>query len=82
MGEIQELKLRLREETSPFFTDEELAYYLEMFNNDLNLTTYKLAKMKAEDDSISLPGGLSLPNNRNQWLTIAAMYKPNESRCL
>lgn len=82
MGEIQELKLRLREETSPFFTDEELAYYLEMFNNDLNLTTYKLAKMKAEDDSITLPGGLSLPNNRKQWLTIAAMYKPNESRCL
>ena len=36
MGEIQELKLRLREETSPFFTDEELAYYLEMFNNDLS----------------------------------------------
>ena len=28
MGEIQELKLILREETSPFFTDEEIAYYL------------------------------------------------------
>ena len=82
MGEIQELKLRLREETSPFFTDEELAYYLEMFNNDLNLTTYKLALMKAEDDSITLPGGLSLPNNSSQWKRIAAMYKPNESRCL
>lgn len=82
MGETQELKLRLREETSPFFTDEELAYYLEMFNNDLDKTTYKLALMKAEDDSISLPGGLSLPNNKSQWLTIAAMYKPNESRCL
>lgn len=82
MGEIQELKLRLREESSPFFTDEELAYYLEMFNNDLDLTTYKLALMKAEDDSISLPGGLALPNNSKQWLRIASMYKPNESRCL
>ena len=28
MGEIQELKLRLREESSPFFSDEEIAYYL------------------------------------------------------
>ncbi len=82
MGEIQELKLRLREETSPFFTDEELAYYFKMFNNDLDKTTYKLALIKAEDDSISLPGGLSLPNNASYWRSIASMYKPNESRCL
>lgn len=82
MGEINELKLRLREESSPFFTDEELAYYFKMFNEDLNLTTYKLALMKAEDDSITLPGGLSLPNNSAQWKRIAAMYKSNESRCL
>lgn len=82
MGEINELKLRLREESSPFFTDEELAYYFKMFNEDLNLTTYKLALMKAEDDSITLPGGLSLPNNSAQWKRIAAMYRPNESRCL
>ena len=33
MGEIQELKLILREETSPFFTDEEMAYYLNKNNN-------------------------------------------------
>ncbi|CEN80995.1 hypothetical protein [Paraclostridium sordellii] len=82
MGEINELKLRLREESSPFFSDEELAYYLKMFDNDLDKTTYKLALMKAEDDSITLPGGLSLPNNSSQWKRIAAMYKPNESRCL
>ncbi|CEO04852.1 Uncharacterised protein [[Clostridium] sordellii] len=82
MGEINELKLRLREESSPFFSDEELAYYLKMFDNDLDKTTYKLALMKAEDDSITLPGGLSLPNNGSQWKRIAAMYKPNESRCL
>lgn len=82
MGEINELKLRLREESSPFFSDEELAYYLKMFDNNLDKTTYKLALMKAEDDSITLPGGLSLPNNSSQWKRIAAMYKPNESRCL
>lgn len=82
MGELHELKLRLREESSPFFSDEELAYYLEMFDNNLDKTTYKLALMKAEDDSITLPGGLSLPNNSSQWKRIAAMYKPNESRCL
>ena len=37
MGEIQELKLILREETSPFFTDEEIAYYLEKNKNSRGL---------------------------------------------
>lgn len=82
MGEINELKLRLREEASPFFSDEELAYYLKLYKDNLDLTTYHLALIKAEDDSISLPGGLSLPNNANYWRSIASMYKPNESRCL
>lgn len=83
MGELlQELKLRLREESSPFFTDEELEYYFDLYKNDLDLTTYKLLKMKAEDDSINLPGGLSLPNNRKYWLSLAADYKQNGSRFL
>lgn len=83
MGEvIQELKLRLREESSPFFSDEELKYYLDKNNNDLDLTTYECLILKAEDDSISLPGGLSLANNSNYWLRLARKYKPNGSRCL
>lgn len=82
MGEINELKIRLREESSPFFTDEELTYYFNLYKRDLDLTTYKLLVMKAEDDSISLPGGLNLPNNRKYWLCLASNYKKNESRCL
>ncbi|MGL5507479.1 MAG: hypothetical protein ACRDB0_06230 [Paraclostridium sp.] len=82
MGEIQELKLRLREEASPFFTDEEIGYYFELYNYDLDLTTYHMCLVKAEDDSISLPGGLSLANNRNYWLSLASKYKPNGSRFL
>lgn len=82
MGEIQELKIRLREESSPFFTEEELDYYLKQNNNDLNLTTYECLLLKAEDDSISLPGGLQLANNSQYWLRLARKYKPNGSRCL
>ena len=40
MGEIQELKLILREETSPFFTDEEIAYYLNKNNGNINSAAY------------------------------------------
>lgn len=82
MGEIQELKIRLREESSPFFTEEELDYYLKQNNNDLDLTTYECLLLKAEDDSISLPGGLQLANNSQYWLRLARKYKSNGSRCL
>ena len=82
MGEIQELKLILREESSPFFSDEELAYYLEKNNSDINKAAYECFLLKAEDDSISLPGGLTLANNRTYWLSLAKKYKPNGSRIL
>ena len=82
MEELQELKLILREESSPFFTDEELAYYLEKNNRDINNAAYECFLLKAEDDSIALPGGLTLANNRAYWLSLAKKYKPNGSRCL
>ena len=82
MGEIQELKLILREETSPFFSDEEIAYYLEKNNYNVKATAYECLLLKAEDDSISLPGGLQLANNSTYWLRLAKKYKPNGSRCL
>ena len=82
MGEIQELKLILREETSPFFTDEEIAYYLEKNNGNINNAAYECLLLKAEDDSIALPGGLTLANNSSYWLRLAKKYKPNGSRIL
>ena len=82
MGEIQELKLILREESSPFFSDKEIAYYLEKNNYDIKATAYECLVLKAEDDSISLPGGLNIANNQNYWLRLAKKYKPNGSRIL
>ena len=82
MGEIQELKLILREETSPFFSDEEIAYYLQKNNYNIDATAYECLLLKSEDDSISLPGGLQLANNSSYWLRLAKKYKPNGSRCL
>ena len=82
MGEIQELKLILREETSPFFTDEEIAYYLNKNKNSINDAAYECLLLKAEDDRIELPGGLTLDNNSEYWLRLAKKYKPNGSRIL
>ena len=82
MGEIQELKLILREETSPFFTDEEIAYYLNKNNGNVNNAAYECLLLKAEDDSIALPGGLTLANNSTYWLRLAKKYKHSGSRIL
>ena len=82
MGEIQELKLILREATSHFFNDEEIAYYLNKNNGNINNAAYECLLLKAEDDSIQLPGGLQLANNSEYWLRLAKKYKPNGSRIL
>ena len=82
MGEIQELKLILREETSPFFTEEEIAYYFQKNNYNVNTAAYECLIIKAENDSISLPGGLNIADNQNYWLRLAKKYKPNGSKIL
>ena len=83
MGEvILKLKRELREDTSPFFSDEDLMYYYEKNNEDFNLTCYECFLLKSENDSISLPGGLNIADNQNYWLRLAKKYKPNGSRIL
>ena len=82
MTVLEKLKKELREDTSPFFSNDDLNYYLEKNNNDLNKTIYECLLLKSEDDSIALPGGLSLANNSNYWLRLARKYRPNSSRCL
>lgn len=82
MGEIQELKLILREESSPFFSDEEIAYYLEKNNGDIEAAAYECLIIKSENDSISLPGGLNIADNQSYWLRLAKKYKPNGSKIL
>ena len=82
MGEINELKLILREETSPFFSEEELCYYYEKNNYDIDTTAYECLIIKAENDSISLPGGLNIADNQKYWLRLAQKYRPNGSKIL
>lgn len=76
---LNSLKIELREEEYPFFSDEELMYYLKKNNNNLKATVRECALMKAEDESITLPNGLTLPSNRQYWLKLAAKNKTNHT---
>lgn len=82
MGAIDKLKKIIREGDDPFFSDEELLFYLEENENDVRATAYECLLLKSENDSIGLPGGLEIPNNENYWLRLANKYKPNKSRVM
>lgn len=78
MEKLQELKLILRENECPFFSEEELLFYLKRNSFDLNKTAYECLIIKSEDNSIGLPGGLQLADNSKYWLRLAARYKPKK----
>lgn len=78
MEKLQELKLILRENEYPFFSDEELSYYLKRNNFDINKTAYECLIMKSENDKFGIPGVVQSSDNSKYWLRIAAMYKPKK----
>lgn len=79
---IDKLKFNLREESSPFFDEQELMYLLEDNRYDIRKATYQGLVIKSEDDSIALPGGLQVPSNRNYWLGLAKKYRQSSTGVL
>ena len=84
MDKIEELRMLIREnkEEDIYFTDEEIRYYFKKSNEDLEATAYELLLIKAEDNSATLPNGLSIASSENYWLRLAQKYRPNQSRVL
>lgn len=79
MDLVQNAIIELREKQSPFFDIEEIGYYIyEKHEGNFDNAMYEMCMLKAEDDSISLPGGLQLANNREYWLSLAKKYKPSK----
>lgn len=84
MDRTEELRMLIREnkEEDKYFTDEEIRYYFKKNNEDLEGTAYELLLIKAEDNSVALPNGLSVNSNENYWLRLAQKYRPSNSRVL
>ena len=59
-----------------------LSYYLQKNNYNVNAAAYECLIIKAENDSISLPGGLNIADNQKYWLRLAQKYRPNGSKIL
>ena len=87
MTQLERLKLLTEERDGPegctiprMFTDEELAQLLELHGNDLHYTAYDVLLRKAERTDVSLPEGVSLPDQSAHFLRLAAHVRRNHTR--
>lgn len=81
MSDLSNLKLILREGDIPFFTDEQLNFYLEQNGEDVRATAYQCLLVKAEDTTLSV-SGLSTADTSKYFRRLASQYRPFNSRVL
>lgn len=79
--DMDTLKKLLREDAVPYFTDEELEFYLGQNGRDLNATAYHCLCIKAEDTTLSI-SGLSLPDTSKYFRRLASRYRPRNTGIL
>ena len=81
MSDLSNLKLILREGDIPFFTDEQLNFYLEQNGGDVRATAYQCLLVKAEDTTLSV-SGLSLGDTSKYFLRLSQQYRKGNSGTL
>lgn len=81
MTKVDELKLILRESDIPFFTDEELNYYLSKHHGDFNDTAYECLIIKSENTALTL-AGLTIGDSSQYFRRLADVYRPRHSGVL
>lgn len=81
MDALTSLKVELREGEVPYFTDEELTYFLNKNGNDIKATLYECALLKSEDSSLKV-SGLTTNDTSKYFLRIAQKYRYNHSGTL
>lgn len=80
-GTLNRIKKILREDEYPLFSDEDLMFYLEENNGDVNSTIYQCLIIKSEDSSISI-SGLSTSDTSSYFKRLAQRYRKNNSGIL
>lgn len=78
---LEKLRIILREDDIPFFTDEQLAFYLDENGGDYKKTAYQCLLIKAEDTTISI-SGLDTSDTSKYFRRLAGRYRPSSSGIL
>ena len=80
LSSIQDLKIILREKDIPFFSDEELEWYVEKCGS-YNGAAYELLLVKAENTSVNI-SGMNTEDTSSYFRKLALRYKPKNTGVL
>ena len=80
INSIDELKLILREDDIPFFTDEQINKYTALYET-LDLALYAMLMVKAENTQMQI-GGMTTQDTSSYFRKLARQYRPNNSGIL
>jgi len=72
------IKIELREKDAPFFTDEEIAYYLAKNENDFRATVYEMLLIKAESSTVTV-SGWNTADTSAYFRRLASRFRPFSS---
>lgn len=78
---IGRIKNILRENDVEYFTDEEIAFYVDENDGDEDAAIYQMLIIKSEDTTLSI-SGLSTSSTSSYFKRLASMYVPSNSRTL
>nr|DAZ14884.1 MAG TPA: hypothetical protein [Caudoviricetes sp.] len=81
LSKHERIKKLLREVECPFFSDDDIDFYLSENNGNENKTLYQMFLIKAEDTTLSV-SGLSCADTSKYFRRLAQRYRQNNSRQL
>ena len=80
-NQLSIIKREVRENMSPYFDDDDISYYYDKNNGDVNATIYELLLVKAEDSTISV-SGMNSTDTSSYFRRLASRYRTYNSGVL
>ena len=80
-NQLNIIKREVRENMSPYFDDNDISYYYDKNNGDVNATIYELLLVKAEDSTISV-SGMNSTDTSSYFRRLASRYRTYNSGVL
>ena len=81
MNALKQLKINIRENVIPYFTDEELQYYLEKNKGDVRKASYECLILKAETTGLDV-SGVTTKDSSSYFKMLAQNYVTTNSGTL
>lgn len=81
MDALKQLKINIRENVIPYFTDEELQYYLEKNKGDVKKASYECLILKAETTGLDV-SGVTTKDSSSYFKMLAQNYVTTNSGTL